>query len=191
MKAYFEKWCCLIIFFNKKEEGNPAGVNLESEYRNNKHILQIAGSIPCAKHIYHNNSAGIVDGIEGKAFTIDENNKVLQRLKAIEQAFNLGYRKVVLIENDMVNLETKHLEEAFNSLKLIEFCIGTKKFGGFYLLGMNYFEPSIFYQMNLDSPSVIKDCIREIGKVRKALYKLPVLSPSLSEPIIVREQSHL
>ena len=193
MKEYFEKWCCLIIFFNKKDERNTTAGVLENEYQNNKHIIQIANAIPCTKHVYHSKFAGLGDSIEGKVsqFEIDDNNKVLQRLKAFELAFSMGFRKVILIGNDMPGIEVKHLEEAFNSLKIIEFCIGPKKFGGFYLLGMNYFETSIFYQMQIDSPTVIKNFIRDIGKIKKALYKLPVLTPSPVIPEIIGEQTLL
>ena len=190
MKEYLEKWCCLIIFRTQEKDVNESTAGTMAS---TSHTIQLANAISCTKHVYYHRMINENDGFDGKVnrFIVEGENKVNQRQEAFEHAFASGFRKVILIDDDMLSLETKHIEEAFYSLKLIEFCIGAKKFGGFYLLGMNYFEPAIFFNMRLDSPTAVKEFIREIGKTRKALYKLPELSTPSSTPKSLSGQTHL
>lgn len=178
MNEYFEKWCCMVIFMNNNETDTVK--DLQHKNQNTLIIsktIEMANSLPCAKHIYYSDAVSMNDNWQGKVKReiINGDNKAEQRKKAFELAFKEGFRKVILIENDVCPLELKHIQEAFNCLKLIEFCVGPKKYGGYYLLGMNYFESSLFDNIQLDSPLFVKEFIKEIGKTKKALYKLPVL----------------
>ncbi len=169
MNDYLEKWCCLIIFLKK----NDAPLTSFQEQVN--HILSISNSLSCTKHIYYQEK--IDDSIEwmqrDQKFLVDEVDSSGQKQIAFARAFEAGFRKVILVDGDLLFLETKHFLEAFSCLKIIEFCIGPKKHGGLYLLGMNYFEPAILQNVKWDSPNITKEVIKEIGKLKQALYKLP------------------
>ena len=171
MNDYLEKWCCLIIFIDNSDSSTSARKN------NADHVLQIATSVHCTKHIYYKEKVDVTYQLiqRDESFLVEEVDLTLQRQKAFAHAFEIGFRKAILIDGDLMFLESKHLLEAFNSLKIIEFCIGPKKHGGLYLFGMNYLEPAILQNVHWDSSNITKEIIHEIGKLKQALYKLPLL----------------
>lgn len=163
MNDYLNKWCCLIIF--NSDENNIDTVNL------------IASSIDCTKHIYygkemveHDVSSDMIQKQlrEGEDISI-------QLIRAFENAFAKGFRKVVLIRSDFEQLQASQIIEAFNCLKMIEFCIGPKSNGEYYLVGMNYFEPSLFINKQWHSSTLLKETIKDIGKLKLALYKISTI----------------
>ncbi len=176
---YFEKWCCILIFLNNKGTEELSDDRIRASY---DQLLQntrkASSAINCRKLIFYDEKIDENDhwDEQSEKFLVNSGTANANRIFAFDHAFSKGYRKVVLIENNTLQLTSHHLETAFNTLKLIEFCIGTKSFGGYYLAGMNYFEPSLFSSSHIESPTFVKDYIKQIGNVKKALYKLPVLT---------------
>jgi len=162
MNDYFKKWCCLILF-------NPS-------YQHAMHLNSISSELDCAKHLYFfKETTEIGKGEIGAYQThlISSNSLQTEMRTAFENAFSLGFRKVVLIKSNFEQIEAQQLTEAFNCLKMIEFSIGPTADGDYYLIGMNYFEPSLFEPNKLiHSSSQLKNIISEIGKLKLATYKL-------------------
>lgn len=176
MIDYF-KQCCIIIFLptiNQMED------ETQIDYKVNaiKNIQEITKTFPTIKHLYYNSSIELNDTWENNDYSkflkngIDDGEKMEH---AFENAFSDGFRKVILIKGTCTGLKSEHLNEALLSLKFIEFSIGPDKKGGYYLIGMNQFEPIIFQNKDWNSESLLKSTIREIGNLKSALYKLPVL----------------
>lgn len=94
---------------------------------------------------------------------------------AFQSAFDDGYRKVVGIFSLPSSLTSKHLEEAFLSIRPLDVCLGADTGGGLYLLGMNAFEPGLITPQPFGQPTLAKSVTREIGTMKKIMYKLPVL----------------
>ncbi len=105
-------------------------------------------------------------------FLLQDEDTGTQMKNAFKNAFDNGFRKVVLIRNNFNQIQPDQILEAFNCLKMIEFCIGPKDNGDYYLIGMNYFEPSLFNNKQWDSPMLVKETIKDIGKLKLATYKL-------------------
>ena len=164
MNDYLKKWCCLIIFNIDKK-------NIDA-------INSIASSIDCSKHFYCDKEI-----IAHYKLNSDQIQKYVphgdefgtQIKNAFENAFSKGFRKVVLIKNNFDQLQPSQIIEAFNCLKMIEFCIGPKSNGDYYLIGMNYFEPLLFINKQWNSPTLLKETIKDIGKLKLALYKLSTI----------------
>lgn len=91
------------------------------------------------------------------------------------EAFQLGYRKVVGLFALPDGLSEAHIEEAFLSIRPLDFCIGPDNGGGLYLLGMNMFDDTVFLNRDWGSQGFYKQITRCIGIQKKVLYKLPVL----------------
>ncbi len=92
-----------------------------------------------------------------------------------EIAFKKGFWKVVFLRPIVKGLQAQHLESAFKSLKIIEFCIGPASDGSTWLLGMHQFEPHIANDAGLWQGAPVKDTIRKIGELKLALYKCTCL----------------
>ena len=165
MNDYFQKWCCLIIFNHAQSQTD--------------HLFAITSAVNCAKHLYYDLEIKEKDKWSGdhyKKYLLTEDNEGERMKSAFANAFADGFRKVVLIKNKFEQLQVEQIMEAFNCLKMIEFCIGPESNGDYYLIGMNYFEPSLFNNKQSDTTNHLKQTIRDIGKLKLALYKLPTLT---------------
>ena len=63
---------------------------------------------------------------------------------AFTELFQLNYEKVIIIGSDLLDLNTKHVDDAFQLLETNELVIGPAKDGGYYLLGMKTLHLNVF-----------------------------------------------
>jgi uncharacterized protein len=97
----------------------------------------------------------------------------------IRKAFELAFQnntKVVIIGSDCASLNVEIIEEAFMALDHSPFVVGPAMDGGYYLLGMDTFEPSIFENIDWSTDKVFNQTINAIKKLNKSCYLLPELS---------------
>jgi glycosyltransferase A (GT-A) superfamily protein (DUF2064 family) len=168
MIEYWEK-CCLIVF-----AGVPAGSNaaLKKETIDLQHIACLLPD-PAIKTIFF--EAGNDTNVEAwpKTTTITGIDQQIQM--AYEAAFTGGARKVAALFSLPEKLEKKHLEEAFMSLKILDFCVGPDHDGGIWLLGMNLPDFSVISAQPWGQNTLNKAITKEIGGAKKVMYKLPRL----------------
>jgi uncharacterized protein len=182
MNEYYKK-CCLIIFSPDQFHGQELQLSTPEERLRIdgqlvNHTIQITSDFPVTKHLYYNEKISTGDNwnpLLYKKQLLKGDHPGIQMQNAFQAAYNEGFRKVIIIGSNAMGLEKRHLEEAFLSLKIIEFCIGPATNGGYYLLGMNQFEPILFQNKEWDSANLCKSSIRDIGNLKAALYKLPTL----------------
>lgn len=162
MNDYLTKWCCLILF------DLPNTLNT---------TLADFAMVPCAKRVCMNNAndAAVFNDDTITVHQLIGNTNKAQLTHAFNQAFAAGYRKVILIKSDFDQLQPSEIIEGFNCLKMIEFCIGPKSNGDYYLLGMNYFEPSILTIEPSQPPLLLKETVKAVGNLKLALYKLKTI----------------
>lgn len=100
-----------------------------------------------------------------------------QRMKnAFQQSFATDFKKVVIIGSDCAELRTSILQQAFKLLDKHEVVIGPSLDGGYYLLGMSNYYPTLFEQKKWGSPSVFEETIRQLQKMNISYQLLPVLN---------------
>lgn len=81
---------------------------------------------------------------------------------AFRNGFERGYNKIIIIGSDMYDLNAEDLEEAFNALEKHEYVIGPATDGGYYLLGMNAFDPSLFRDKPWGTDKVLKNTLKDL-----------------------------
>ena len=163
MNDYFLKWCCLIVIDHPAVNDKPSGTVTINSVQN---VISLIEKTGCGCFIYGN---PVLDHKQVVWHSIDKSNANSIVADAFKDAFNAGFRKVILFDPD-VAITTALLEEAFLALKMIEFCIGPIN-KGCYLLGMNVYDPSFFENLPLIFFSDRKALIRNIGQLRLAIYK--------------------
>ncbi len=97
----------------------------------------------------------------------------------IKQAFELAFQKhskVVIIGSDCASLTVEIVEEAFKALEAFPFVVGPAMDGGYYLLGMDRFESSLFENIEWSTDQVFDQTLKAIKKLNKSCYLLPELS---------------
>ena len=87
-----------------------------------------------------------------------------------------GYRKVVVIGSDCADLTDSILDEAFQQLENHDVVIGPAYDGGYYLIGLSSYQPTLFEDKEWSTDHVYQDALDEIEKLKLSFYALPTLS---------------
>ena len=95
---------------------------------------------------------------------------------AFKTTFQEGYKKVVIIGSDCATLTSEIVGTAFSKLDEVPFVIGPADDGGYYLLGMNYFEPQVFLDIEWSTETVCQNTISHLERLDQTYELLPVLS---------------
>lgn len=176
MIEYYHQ-CCLLIFLPEITLTDE-NIDWEKSNSNIHHIHEITKHFPVIKHLYYNLSLEENDLWENDCYSkfIKVGNDLGEQMEhAFQHAFYCGFKKIILIHANSAGIITKYFEEALMSLKFIEFSIGPKKNGSYYLIGMNQFEPVVFRNKDWNSDSLYKSTLKDIGNLKYAIYKLPTL----------------
>ena len=94
---------------------------------------------------------------------------------AFRNAFEIN-QKVVIVGSDCASLTSEIIQQAFDQLDENDFVIGPALDGGYYLLGMRTFEPSVFEDIEWSTEQVLPQTISKIEVLNKRYYLLPALS---------------
>lgn len=142
------------------------------------HTRQIAQEIKADRMLFY---SSFID--QEDEWTKDDFHKAVQvgdDLGArIHHAFELAFQnhdKVVIIGSDCASLTVEIVEEAFNALQSFPFVVGPAMDGGYYLLGMDQLEPSVFKNIDWSTDQVFDQTLKAIQKLNKSCYLLPELS---------------
>ena len=81
---------------------------------------------------------------------------------AIQKGFEDGFKNIILIGSDLYDISQLDLETAFNALKNHNFVIGPAEDGGYYLIGMNTMNSSVFKNKKWGSDTVLKETLNNL-----------------------------
>jgi hypothetical protein len=129
--------------------------------------------------VYSNdNNRQIMDHIHKDHKIIDQKGKNLgeRQYKSLEEAFKLGYEKVVVMAADCPDLEPDFIEGAFASLNHCDAVIGPCEDGGYYLLGINRekLDQGIFSDVEWGSDQVMEIIRSNANHLGLVLFELPL-----------------
>jgi rSAM/selenodomain-associated transferase 1 len=99
-----------------------------------------------------------------------------QRMKhGFLQAFEMGFKEVLLIGSDIPDLPLEFIEEAFSSLEDKDVVIGPAYDGGYYLIGFKdkTFSPQVLEGMSWGSEAVFDETMRVLKQLRQRVHILP------------------
>ncbi|MCH1539206.1 MAG: TIGR04282 family arsenosugar biosynthesis glycosyltransferase [Flavobacteriaceae bacterium] len=78
---------------------------------------------------------------------------------AFKNGFAEGYKNIVIIGTDLWDLEALEIEKAFVSLEKNEGVIGPAQDGGYYLLGLSKWNPTVFQNKKWGTSTVLKETL--------------------------------
>jgi len=142
------------------------------------HTRHIAEEIKADRFLFYSSQINESDEWTPTLFQkhLQEGDDLGTRMK---NAFTLAFQKhnkVVIIGSDCASLNPEIVEEAFIALEATPFVIGPAMDGGYYLIGMNEFESSVFENIDWSTDQVFNQTINAIKKLNKSCYLLPELS---------------
>ena len=95
---------------------------------------------------------------------------------ACSDAFRRGYRRVVIIGSDCPDLTATHIGQAFEALYDKDLVLGPATDGGYYLIGMNRENRSLFTQIPWGTETVMESTLKAGAKLGLAIKTLETLS---------------
>lgn len=120
-----------------------------------------------------------IDSYRGKKFFLQQTGKNFGEKfnHSIKSVFNLGYKEVIAIGNDSPDLTMDIIVSSFENLKgNNSVVVGPSNDGGFYLIGLNYFDDKIFENIKWQTSKVFKQLEENIIFLNKNLLLLPKLN---------------
>ena len=137
------------------------------------HLLRktkdIALKVSCFRVVCYSDFVDFNDLFDPTYFYKDEQygEDLGQRMNnAITSSFEEGAERVVIIGSDCYDLTSTIIQSAFESLKFKDAVLGPAKDGGYYLIGMNSSNPTIFENKEWGSSNVLLDTLlstKELG----------------------------
>jgi len=108
---------------------------------------------------------------------IPQNGKDLgERMRnGFTEAFEMGFKKVVLIGSDIPDLALEFIEEAFITLNKSDAVIGPAFDGGYYLIGFKdkTFSPQVFEGIAWGTQNVFDETVKKLKRFKRAVHALP------------------
>lgn len=140
-----------------------------------EYTAEITKDLEMDKAIFYSEYVEIEDiwDVEKYKLFIQKGADLGERMQnAFAKGFELGYKQVVIIGSDSIELTDKHINEAFKELDNNEFVIGPAKDGGFYLLGMKKPNPQLFTDKKYSHKNVLNELLTEISKTKLEFHLL-------------------
>lgn len=167
MNEYFSQ--CHLLFFRSTRTGKnpPLQGSVSEEWK----IAELMKDIPASVSIIEN-----TDADNGDLPDESSSSATAQLISSsFEAAFGAGHRKVAAIFSLPGGLTPALIQEALLSLRPLDFCLGPDSDGGIWLLGMSRYDPNVITAMPWHGKNLAKTITRNIGQVKKILYRLPCL----------------
>ncbi|MDP5060335.1 MAG: TIGR04282 family arsenosugar biosynthesis glycosyltransferase [Maribacter sp.] len=138
------------------------------------HTVAITKNLYAEKEVYYSEEIWKNDIWEnqkfGKKLQVGEDLGA-RMANAFQQGFQKKYQKIIIIGSDMLDLSQEDLENAFKALEKNDFVVGPAEDGGYYLLGMKKFLPTLFYDKAWGSETVLKDTLADLKNETTALLE--------------------
>ncbi|WP_047550759.1 TIGR04282 family arsenosugar biosynthesis glycosyltransferase [Psychroserpens sp. Hel_I_66] len=143
-----------------------------------KHLLQhtanVVQKVNADRYVFYSENINTKD-----LWTEDSFNKKLQtgndlgeRMhNAFLDLLQSGYKKVIIIGSDLLDLNENVIEDGFGLLETNDVVIGPAIDGGYYLLGMKELHPAIFKNKAWGTETVREDTLADLKNNNVSLLK--------------------
>lgn len=87
---------------------------------------------------------------------------------AFKDSFASGYKNVIIVGSDLLDLNTDIIENAITALNINDAVIGPAEDGGYYLLGMKAFNDNVFKNKNWGTDTIFAETMKdfEVNKIK-------------------------
>lgn len=143
-----------------------------------EHTRQIAEQVGTDRLVFYSHFIDTNDQWSSEHFQkfLQVEGDLGSKIKAgFEQAFE-QHEKVLIIGSDCASLSAPIIEEAFTALDQHAFVLGPALDGGYYLLGMKQYQPSLFEDMPWSTDQVAALSIEKMKQLGGSCHLLPPLS---------------
>ncbi|AHM62140.1 hypothetical protein D770_19445 [Flammeovirgaceae bacterium 311] len=113
---------------------------------------------------------------QGYQLQVQQGKDLGERMQlAFEKCFSQGAQRVCIIGSDCYELETEHLNKAYDALRQKDVVLGPAADGGYYLLGLQEQQPELFQHKIWSTPEVLADTLDDCERLGLSVQQLPQL----------------
>jgi len=128
------------------------------------------------KHIFYSDFIGGDDWGKAVKF-IQKGNDIGERmLNAFEQGFDEGYQQIILIGSDLPDINETIIKQGFSALSDTPFVFGPAEDGGYYLVGMIKYTPTLFFNKPWSQPNLLDKTLLELDNDKTTFTLLKTLN---------------
>jgi len=142
------------------------------------HTRNVVENVDTKRFVFYHESIDYSD--EWAAEKFSKKKQVDGNLgEKLQDAFDVCFKtcnQVVVIGSDCASLHPSHIETAFSFLQKSDTVIGPTYDGGYYLLGMNKYNPSLFQGINWSTETVFDETVSAITENNLTYTTLDKLS---------------
>lgn len=141
------------------------------------HVREVSSRVAAKRYLYYSDFANTNDDWPAHLFfkKRQRGENLGERMANALEAVLKTHSQAVLIGTDIPQLSTAILEQAFERLSDHDFVIGPAEDGGYYLIGMKTFHPSVFQDITWGTSAVFKKTVERMEALGKSWFELPVL----------------
>jgi rSAM/selenodomain-associated transferase 1 len=91
---------------------------------------------------------------------------------AFLELLNMGYKKVIIVGSDLLDLDASLIENAYEQLEKHDVVLGPAEDGGYYLLGLKEMQNSIFKNKKWGTETVREETLKDLKNCDVNLLKV-------------------
>jgi rSAM/selenodomain-associated transferase 1 len=140
---------------------------------------EVALTVETDKVVYFSNHVEESGIWQGDTFqkAVQSKGDLGDRMKnAFKDAFGQGYQRVCIIGSDCMDISSEIIAGAFDQLLNHDTVIGPSEDGGYYLLGMRKFTPTLFENKSWSTDQVYSTTLDDIKRLGLSRAELPTLN---------------
>lgn len=131
-----------------------------------KHIVELleieTSKLNSDKHIYFSDVI-IEEKWPNDQKFVQQGTDIGERMQnAFQDAFDKGYKRVVLVGSDIPDLSAEIIEDAFSKLENCSTVFGPAEDGGYYLVGLSEMNKSIFKNIEWSTNKVLSQSLEKV-----------------------------
>jgi rSAM/selenodomain-associated transferase 1 len=145
--------------------GNEAALKVYEQLLD--YTVAFSSKANAEKYVYYSKNIQNNDRWDESIFekkTQAEGNLGVKMATAFKENFDQGFEKIIIIGSDCAEIDESDIKNAFQALDESEVVIGPAIDGGYYLLGMRTFIPSLFQDKSWSTPDLINETISTLKK---------------------------
>lgn len=124
------------------------------------HTYKATRKLNCDKFIFYSQQIEEHDIWSGKQFfkCVQQGENLGDKMcNAFEQVFDRGYKQIITIGSDCLEITSEILYNSFMHLAYKDIILGPAKSGGYYSLGMKTLHKKLFENIGWNTPSALRD----------------------------------
>lgn len=144
-----------------------------------EHTHKVADHVEAQKHVFYTENVdefGLLDYFKFQK-KIQEGSDLGERMhNAMKSGFDEGYRNVIIIGSDCIELSTEVINEAFEALRTNDCVLGPASDGGYYLIGLRVLHDFLFQDKPWSTSDVLLDTLLDLQNAQLSYKLLPTLN---------------